>query len=311
MSRAPTAARGGKAEAALLPGQIIAAYGRRYLVETRDGLISCVPRGKRSEYACGDRVAAAPTSEGEGVIEAADPRSTLFFRAAPHRTKLIAANATQVAMVTAAEPSFSDELVCRVLAAAENAGMKVLLVLNKCDLVAQAEQARERLRPFVQAGHELLEISALQDVGVLRERLLGEASVLVGQSGMGKSTLVNALFPGAGAATREISAFLSSGKHTTTHALLYRLDAEGSGPGSVIDCPGMKEFGLAHLDWRELSFGFREFRPLLGQCRFPDCRHQREPGCAVAAAAEQGLVAPRRLELYRRIQAGEAAARRA
>ena len=308
---APPGGGGGKAGAALLSGQIVAAYGRRYLVETEGGLISCVSRGKRSEYACGDRVATASTSEGEGVIEAADPRSTLFFRSAAYRTKLIAANASQVAVVAAAEPSFSDELICRVLVAAENAGLKVLLVLNKCDLAAQAAQARGRLQPFVQAGYELLEVSALQDVGALRERLQGETTVLIGQSGMGKSTLINAVFPDAQAATREISAFLSSGKHTTTHALLYRLEALGAGQhGSVIDCPGMQEFGLAHLDWRELSAGFREFQLLLGQCRFPDCRHQREPGCAVAAAVEQGLVAERRLELYRRIQASEATTHR-
>jgi len=133
--------------------------------------------------------------------------------------------------------------------------------------------------------------------------------VLVGQSGMGKSSLINALFPDARAATREISVFLASGKHTTTHALLYRLDNHQTAATQewVIDCPGVQEFGLAHLDWRELSAGFREFRPLLQQCRFPDCRHQREPGCAIAAAADRGLIAPRRLELYRRIQAAESA----
>ena len=295
---------------ALINGRIVAAYGRRYLLETAGGLLSCVPRGKRSECACGDRAAIALTSPGEGVIEAVDPRSTLFFRSAVHRTKLIAANASQVAVVTAAEPSFSDELVSRVLAAAENAGMRSLVVLNKCDLAEQAAQARARLQPFVLAGYELIEVSALQDVGALRSRLEGESTVLVGQSGMGKSTLINALFPGAQAATREISAFLASGKHTTTHAMLYQLDDEAGSSGSVIDCPGIQEFGLAHLDWRELSAGFREFRPLVSQCRFPECRHQQEPGCAVAAAAAQGLIAPRRLELYRRIEAAEAAARR-
>lgn len=290
----------------LIAGRIVAAYGRRYLVETAQGLVSCVPRGKRSECACGDRVAIAATAPGEGVIEAVDPRSTLFFRAAVHRTKLIAANATQVALITAAEPSFSDELLSRALVAAENAGLRSLLVLNKCDLVELAREARARLQPFVQAGYELIEVSALGDVGALKARLEGESTVLVGQSGMGKSTLINALFPGAQAATREISAFLASGKHTTTHAMLYRL----GDTGSVIDCPGMQEFGLAHLDWRQLAAGFREFLPLPHQCRFPDCRHLSEPGCAVAAAAAQGLVSLRRLELYRRIMVAEEAVRR-
>lgn len=293
----------------VLNGQIVAAYGRRYVVETPQGMMSCVSRGKRSDYACGDRVALTTISPqvsgspvpGEGVIEAADPRSSLFFRSAAHRQKLIAANATQVAIIVATDPSFSDELVTRALVAAEHAGLKSLLVLNKCDLTEAVAQAAVRLLPFSQAGYTSLQVSALGDVAALRQHLLGETTVLVGQSGMGKSTIINALFPDAHAATREISRFLASGKHTTTHALLYRLDEASA----VIDCPGMQEFGLAHLDWRELAAGFREFQPLLGQCRFPDCRHQPEPGCAIAAAAEKGEIAARRLELYRRIAAAE------
>ncbi len=294
------------ASAPRLSGQIIAAYGRRYLVQTASGPLDCVPRGKRSEYACGDHVAVGVVSPGQGVIEATDPRSTLFFRSAPQRTKLIAANATQVLIVAAVEPSFSDELIARALVAAENAGMKSLLVLNKCDLAAQAEAAAERLQAFVTAGYRLVRLSALQDAGLLREHLAGESTVLIGQSGMGKSTIINALFPEARAATREISTFLASGKHTTTRALMYRLDESST----VIDCPGMQEFGLSHLDWREIAAGFIEFRSLLDECRFPDCHHLREPGCAVSLAAETGKIATRRLELYRRIASAEAAFRR-
>ena len=135
----------------------------------------------------------------------------------------------------------------------------------------------------------------------LRARLQGETTVLVGQSGMGKSTLINALVPEANAATREISTFLASGKHTTTFARLYRLDAQSA----IIDCPGMQEFGLAHLDWRELAAGFREIGPLSVNCRFPDCHHQGEPACAVAAAAEADRIDQRRLALYRRIAQAE------
>lgn len=302
---------------AIVHGQIVAAYGRRYLVESAGtegtdgpasgpaGLLSCMALGRHAQYACGDRVAVVPAGPGEGVIEAAAPRSTLFFRSAAHRSKLIAANATQVAVVVASDPSFSDELVARVLAAAECAGMRSFIVLNKADLAAQTALALERLRGFERAGYAPVVVSALQegsatDAG-LRERLHGETTVLVGQSGMGKSTLINALVPQANAATREISAFLASGKHTTTFARLYHLDARSA----IIDCPGMQEFGLAHLDWRELAAGFREIGPLSANCRFPDCRHQGEPSCAVAAATEAGRIDPRRLALYRRIADAE------
>jgi ribosome biogenesis GTPase len=131
-------------------------------------------------------------------------------------------------------------------------------------------------------------------VEALRPHLAGQCSVLVGQSGMGKSTLINALLPEAQAAVREISEALDSGKHTTTHARLYRLDADTS----LIDSPGMQEFGLAHLSRAEIEQGFREFLPHLDKCRFRDCRHDREPDCALRAAVADGGIAPRRLEQF-------------
>ncbi|MDX9707413.1 MAG: ribosome small subunit-dependent GTPase A, partial [Azospira sp.] len=136
----------------------------------------------------------------------------------------------------------------------------------------------------------------------LRPFLHGQTSVLVGQSGMGKSTLLNALIPEANAATREISAALDTGKHTTTHARLHRLDA-GS---ALIDSPGLQSFGLHHLDIAALEAAFPEFQPLLGHCRFRDCRHDREPGCAFTAALARGDIAPRRFACYRTLR-GESA----
>jgi ribosome biogenesis GTPase len=287
-------------------GSIIAAFGRRYLVEADDGaFLECVTRGKQGGLACGDRVVAAPTSAREGVIEAVDPRRTLLQRAAPHRSKLIAANATQLAVVVAGEPSFSDELVCRALVAAEHAGVRPLIVLNKADLAAPTAAARTRLAPICAVGYPLIEISATHDIAPLRGRLEGETTVLLGQSGMGKSTLVNALVPEANAETREISRFLDSGKHTTTHSRLHRLDADTA----VVDCPGLQELGLSHLDAAAIEIGFPELRALRGRCRFADCRHREEPGCAVPAALAAGTLHPRRLELFHRIRDAEAAAR--
>ena len=203
----------------MLAGQVIAAYGRHYLVETGDGgQYACFPRGKKSMVACGDRVMFARTADEQGVIEAVDPRSTLFSRSAAHRQKLIAANVSQLAIVIAAEPSFSEELINRCLVAAEYQNMHAIILLNKCDLKEAAAAALARLDPYIQAGYRVIELSALAGADLLRPLLARQATVLVGQSGMGKSTIINALFPDAHVATREISTFLASGRHTTTQA---------------------------------------------------------------------------------------------
>ena len=284
-------------------GQVVAAYGRHYLVETNvNGIVRCVPRGRRS-VACGDRVLIERTGEHEGmqegVIEATDPRSSLFMRAAPHRQKVIAANITQVIIVVAGVPSFSDKLIARALVAAEQQNLQVLIALNKADLIEESKAARMRLLPFEQAGYRVLELSAKRNVSTLVEALQGQTSVLLGQSGMGKSTIVNTIVPDADAAAREISTFLDSGRHTTTNARLYRLGPDTS----LIDCPGLQEFGLAHLNREQIESGFIELRPYLGKCRFNDCRHLSEPDCAVRLAVEAGAIHPRRFELLQRILA--------
>ncbi len=282
----------------MLAGQVIAAYGRHYLVETADGgRYACFPRGKKSAVACGDRVAFAQTADAQGVIESVDARTSLFFRSAAHRQKLIAANVSQLALVVAVEPSFSDELIDRCLVAAESQNMRVLILLNKCDLKQASAAALARLAPYVQAGYRVIELSALEDAESLRPALAHQSTVLVGQSGMGKSTIINALLPEANVATREISVFLASGRHTTTQARMHRLDADTT----LIDCPGLQEFGLHHLSPQEIVDGFLEFRDFLGKCRFQNCRHLSEPGCALAQAAAEGAVHPRRLEMLRRI----------
>ena len=289
-----------------LAGQVVAAHGRHYLVETADGSrYACFPRGKKSALACGDRVTFARTADGQGVIEAVQARTTLYSRSVAYRQKLIAANVSQLAIVVAAEPDFSEELICRCLVAAEDQGMRTLILLNKSDLEQAAAAALTRLQPYVEAGYRVVVLSALTGADVLRPLLAHQATVLVGQSGMGKSTIINALQPNARAATREISAFLASGRHTTTQARLYRLDA-GS---TLIDCPGLQEFGLHHLSWQDIESGFVEFRAFLGQCRFQNCRHQNEPGCALERAVTEGLIHPRRLEMFRRISRAAAGRR--
>ncbi|MBL8405431.1 MAG: ribosome small subunit-dependent GTPase A [Dechloromonas sp.] len=281
-----------------MEGRVIAAHGRQYMVELPDGTrLPCFPRGKKSEIACGDRVDIQRTSDDQGVVEAIQPRSSLLYRSNEIRQKLIAANVDQIVIVVATEPAFSDELVARALLAAESEEIAPLIVLNKCDLADKLPAARARLATLAALGYPILELSARDHAEDLRPHLAGKTSVLVGQSGMGKSTLVNALIPEANAATREISQALDSGKHTTTHATLYHLDADSD----LIDSPGLQEFGLGHLDRQEIENAFPEFREYLGDCRFRDCQHDREPGCALTAAVDSGKIDRNRFAIYRRI----------
>lgn len=294
------------------PGTIVAAFGRHYEVDTAAGRLQCYPRGKKSSYACGDEVEILRGGDGQGVIESLHPRRNLLWRSDAFREKLIAANLSHIVIVVATEPGFSDLLVSRCIAAAESQGITPLIVLNKADLAARLPAARAQLAPFRALGYEVIEVSALEGAEGLRTRLGGLHAIFVGQSGMGKSTLTNALVPEANAATREISDALDSGKHTTTFARLYPLGDGASNrlPGWLIDSPGLQVFGLAHLSADDLAEAFVDLRPFLGQCRFRDCRHDSEPGCALLAAVASGRINARRWEHFRAIRNEIAEARR-
>ncbi|MEA5098700.1 MAG: ribosome small subunit-dependent GTPase A [Burkholderiaceae bacterium] len=277
---------------------IIAAHGRNYVALAGEVPLHCVTRGKKSDVAVGDRVRIKTSSANQGVIEAISERKTLLFRSDQYRSKLLAANVTQLFIVVATEPGFADDLVSRALVAAEAAGVTVHLILNKTDVAGMLPKVRERLQPYAALGYPVHEVSALGTPDVTRATLLpllaGQTTILIGQSGMGKSTIVNLLVPDAEIATREISTALDTGKHTTTFTRMYTIDADTA----VIDSPGFQEFGLYHLTEGMLERAFREFAPYLGQCRFYNCRHLAEPGCAVLAAVEGGEIAPMRHALY-------------
>ena len=279
-------------------GLVIAAHSRQYLVELPNGeLLPCLTRGKKSEVACGDAVEIQRTGDTQGVIEKISPRRTLLYRSDAYRQKLIAANVTQVIVVVAAEPAFSDELLARCLIAAHDQQLATLIILNKFDLTDAAAKARAQLQPYRAIGYHVLELSAKNDIIPLRPFLQDHTSVLVGQSGMGKSTLINALLPDAHTATREISTALNSGKHTTTHARLFHVNADSH----LIDCPGVQAFGLHHLNFDAIAAGFIEFAPYRGLCRFNNCRHSHEPNCALKQAMQEGKIDARRLKLFQEI----------
>ncbi len=254
-------------------------------------------RGKRGGVACGDWVDVAPAGDG-GVIERVLQRSSLLYRADAVQEKLIAANVTQALVMVATWPGWDEDLLVRCLVAAEHAGVRVRLLLNKVDLAERRAGARQALAVF-EGACDITEISALDGADAVRPLLVGQVSVLVGPSGVGKSSLVNALVAGAGAATGQVSVALDSGRHTTTHARLYHLDAQSA----LIDSPGMQVFGLHAIPPGKLDEQFPEFRPYLGKCRFRDCRHLGEPGCAIQAVAEGGGFQSARLTQYRGLMA--------
>jgi ribosome biogenesis GTPase / thiamine phosphate phosphatase len=284
----------------LLEGLVIASYGRHYQVEYGDVQYECVTRGRQSDVACGDRVRFNLTSPDQGVIEAVTPRTSLLHRSVAHRSKLIAANVDLAVIVVAPVPSYYDLLVNRCLIAAEAAGIEAVICLNKSDLDDLANAAYQQLSAYIALGCPVVRVSAHHDVSALLPYLHGKISAFVGQSGMGKSSLINALIPSAGSVTGGISAALDSGKHTTTSAKMYKLDATSR----LIDSPGMQAFGLNHVKADELDQLFVEFRPYIGHCRFSNCKHTHEPGCAVLAAHQAGKISDTRLAAYQDILKG-------
>ncbi len=286
-------------------GLVVAHYGTQVAVESAPGhSLRCHLRANLEGLVTGDRVV---WREGDptGVVVAQLERHSVLSRPDPSgKLKPVAANIDQILVVIAPRPEPHANLIDRYLVAAEAVGIEPVILLNKMDLLegdpGLAEAMERLLAIYPTLGYRILHTSSRlggldELVAALRER----TSVFVGQSGVGKSSLVNALLPEAALRVGELSETTFKGTHTTTTAQLLHLPCGGA----LIDSPGIREFGLWHMTREQVEQGFREFRPLLGSCRFRDCRHQQEPGCAILAAVASGEVSAARLESYRHIVA--------
>lgn len=292
-------------DAAPASGLVIAAHRRHYIVDLdRGGTIACVMKGRSMTLACGDRVRVARERDGGAIVDI-EPRASLLYRSDGFREKLIAANVTQVLGVVAPDVPVDEHLLNRWIIAAETEHCRFVLVVNKSDL-PQAHDFASRFDRYSAMGYAIVRVSAMRDVAALLPHVAGAHSVVIGQSGMGKSTLINALLPGAAARIGAISEALRSGRHTTTSTALYRLP---DGAGWIVDSPGMKVFGLAHCSADAIADAFVELRDLIPRCRFRDCHHDAEPGCAVQAAVAGGRVAPQRVLLLQSLLREARAAR--
>jgi len=286
-------------------GRVIVRHGRSLLLRCADhSSVHAMFRANLGEVVCGDNVLWQTTHNGEGVVVAVTSRDTALARpGVAGQEKAIAANITQLVVVLACQPEPTGYMSDQYLIAAERIGVRGLICLNKADLLDEDARSRfrERFAHYESIGYPVIQISAKTEHGLdpLRERLRDQTSILVGQSGVGKSSLINALLPREQVLEGSLSATTGLGRHTTSAATLYPLDSGGE----LIDSPGVRSFRLGELTRQELERGFREFIPFLGQCRFHNCAHLAEPGCAVRAAVKAGQIRPERLESYRHMVA--------
>ncbi|MDP2974790.1 MAG: ribosome small subunit-dependent GTPase A [Anaerolineales bacterium] len=296
------------------PGLIVRAQSGFFTVQTESGALTCQLRGRLKQgprrgdlAAVGDRVQVARLADGTGMIESVEARSQALIRLDPRPKgvyqQVILANPDQAVFVFAcANPNPHMRMLDRFLVIAEKQGIPAIIVANKIDLVG-LDQAEALFGYYPSLGYPVIYASVKSSEGVelLRAQLTGKVSALAGPSGVGKSSLLNAIQPGLGLAVREVSAAINKGRHTTNVRQLFPLE----GGGYVADTPGMRSLALWDTEPEELDGYFPEIAPLVQQCQFNDCTHSHEPGCAVRLAVEEGKVRQERYDSYLRLRAGE------
>ncbi|HWH42267.1 MAG TPA: ribosome small subunit-dependent GTPase A [Usitatibacter sp.] len=281
-------------ESVVIEGRVVADFGREFLVEFADRRqVVCTRKGKRQDATCGDFVEVRMTGPAQGSIERIGTRRNLLFRSDQWREKMLAANVDQVVILLAPKPPYSEAFLNLSLVACEAARIPVVVALNKKDL-PEHEAAMKQLAPYSKIGYTVISMSAKFDPSNLTPHLENKVTLFVGQSGVGKSRTVNALVLNDVARVGELTASRDSGTHTTTFSRFYRLDRDTA----IIDTPGFQSFGLFHLTEDQIGEAIREFRPFLGRCKFNDCSHLNEPGCAVIEAAQRGEITAPRLSFY-------------
>ncbi len=291
--------RGAPPPSKLALARVVGVHGRHSVIETADGMrMLAHGRGKKSDVIVGDHVR-WQVSGDEGVIESFEPRTSLLKRQDEWRSKNFAANIDLLLIMVATDPPYSESQLTRALIAAEDGRIAVKIVLNKIDL-PEATAARERLAPYRKMGYDVLEVAVKTDPAgtqaIFEPLLKGKTTLVLGPSGMGKSTLVNLLVPHADAQVGEISKALKSGKHTTTTTTWYWLD--DSRQSALIDSPGFQEFGIHHIKSADLGSLMLDYGTYLGDCKFANCTHRHEPACGVRAAIARGDISPSRERIY-------------
>ncbi len=283
----------------LLDGLVISHLGQGLAVETPDGnIMLCQTRRRLGDVAVGDRISWSPSEDGmQGRVEEVLARSSVLVRPGyAGKNRVVAANLDRVFVVISPYPQPDWLLVDQYLAVCEYRHIPAEIIFNKIDLAENKEQAVAELNDYVRIGYPTHAVSARKGIGIaeLKQSLHGHCSMFAGQSGVGKSSLTNALLPDKNLRTNEISLRSGLGRHTTTAATLYHVP-EG---GDLIDSPGVAVFGLADIKGQDLAWCYREFQAYMGHCRFNDCRHINDKGCAVREAVEKGEISIARHQRY-------------